>query len=120
MLVQLRCEEIGSEWLESLFAWIDADERLSVESRVELQALSRAGTQGGVFDVINAMIGDGVGLAGLAISFATWRRQNREAPSFTIERDGVRIAVSDASKETIERIIALGEISKDDRDEPRR
>jgi hypothetical protein len=118
VLVQLRFEEDGSEWLESLFAWIDADERLGMGTKIELQALPRVGTQGSAFDVINATIGDGVSLAGLAISFATWRRQNAKAPSITIERDGLRIEVSDATEETIERIIALGEISKDNKDEP--
>lgn len=107
MLVQLRIREEGSEWLESLFLWLEEDPRLGSGSSVAMRAVPSPGSQGGAFDVINAVLGDGIGIGGLALSYASWRRANPKAPEVTVERDGTKITVIDGSEEAIQRIITL-------------
>ena len=64
---------------------------------------------GGAFEVINAVVADGIALGGLVVACATWRSSRPAAPAVRIERDGVTITVEDGSPDTVNRIVdALG------------
>lgn len=107
MHVRISAESEGAEAAEvlaSLFRWFQRDEQLA-EVELSLEAQREVGSQGGAFEVINALIGDGVGLGGLALSFAAWRRAHRVTAAMTVERGGVKIRVEDASPETISRLV---------------
>ena len=94
----------GGEVLSSLFRWLEQDDQLLGHTEITLVSDSSADAQGGVFDLINVVITDGVGLGGLALSYATWRQAHRSSAELKLERDGVTIQVSDASAETVWRI----------------
>jgi hypothetical protein len=91
--------------LTSLFRWFQRDGQLAA-IELSLVPQRKPGAQGGLFDVINALIGDGVGIGGLALSFAAWRQAHRSTATMTIERDGVKIQVTDASAETVSRLVS--------------
>jgi len=113
MDVRISAEAEGTEAGEavaSLFRWFRRDEQLA-EIELSLVAQREVGAQGGAFEVINALIGDGVGLGSLALSFAAWRRAHRVTAAMTVERDGVKIRVEDASPETVSRLVdALSDV----------
>jgi hypothetical protein len=101
--VQSRADA-ADEVLASLFRWLQHDDQLV--GRVELKLVPRLepDAQGGVFDLINVVVNDGVGLGGLILSYATWRQAHRSRTTVSFERDGVTIQVADASAETIQLI----------------
>jgi hypothetical protein len=100
VLIQLGVQETGSAWLVALYRWLENDRHLA-RAKLELVAREVPNGLGGPFEIINTLISDGVGLAGLAISYAGWRRANRAAPAVTFEREGVKITVADASEESL-------------------
>lgn len=92
--------------LASLYRWLLRDPELagvgfSVESH------GNTGDQGAAFDIINALISDGVGVGGFVISYATWRQAHRSPTTITFERDGLRVQVKDASAETLAEVEQL-------------
>ena len=104
MRIEIAVENDEAEWLESLYQWLKIDQRVPADAEVSLHAANRPGRQGGVFDLISLIISDTVGMGGLALSYVTWRRQAREAPSITISSGGRTISVSGGSAEDIQKI----------------
>jgi hypothetical protein len=105
MLIGISVVESGGEEnseLTSLFRWLEED--LGPDGQLTLRRRHTPGAQGGVFDTINALIGEGVGIGGLALSYATWRQARRSPVKISFERDGVSVVVEDASPETLRRI----------------
>ena len=119
ILIRIPGDEDG--WLQSLYQWLDQDHRLS-GADLKLQAASVPDAQGGAFDVINAMLNDGISVSSLAISFATWRSARSGAPTVSFERDGheVKLLATDPSDETVRRIVELaGDLEADEDDSTR-
>ncbi len=94
----------AGETLASLYRWLERDDRLVGQVKMALVPKLEPDAQGGIFDVINILINDGVGLGGLALSYSTWRQAHRSRATVSFERDGVTIQVADASAETVRRI----------------
>ncbi|GAA2052465.1 hypothetical protein GCM10009839_69840 [Catenulispora yoronensis] len=88
--------------LRSLYRWLAQD--LGPDAELTLRPRSAPEAQGGAFEIINALIGDGVGLGGLALSYAAWRQAHRSKARISLERDGLTVTVEDASPEALQRI----------------
>jgi hypothetical protein len=93
----------GHATLTTLFRWLRQD--LQSGAQWELRPRRSTDAQGGAFEVINALIGDSVGVGGLALSYAAWRQAHRSPSKITFERDGLTVTVEDASPESL-RLIA--------------
>ncbi|MFI9051142.1 hypothetical protein [Streptomyces sp. NPDC053427] len=96
--------------LTSLYRWLASDPDAGRRATLSLvPGRPGAGDMGGAFDVINAVVANGIALGGLAVACATWRASRPAAPAVRIERDGVTITVEDGSPDTVNRIVeALG------------
>jgi hypothetical protein len=102
--------ESDDQSLASLYRWLVRDPDIAHHAKVSLTpGPNRAGDMGGAFEVINAVLSNGIALGGLAIACATWRASRPEAPVVRLERDGVTITVEDGSPEMVSRVLeALG------------
>ncbi|MEV7099734.1 hypothetical protein AB0M80_43655 [Amycolatopsis sp. NPDC051045] len=71
--------------------------------------------QQGAFEVVNALIANGLALSSLTVAIAGWRSQRRsDPPTVTLERDGVSVVVTDASPEQIAAIAAALGVTETD------
>lgn len=97
--------------LTSLYRWLAQDPDVAQQADVSLGSERAApGDMSGAFDVINAVVANGIALGSLAVACASWRAARPSAPAVRIERNGVTVTVEDASPETVRRIVdALGE-----------
>lgn len=105
MLVRISVEaggEAAHAELTSLFRWLQRES--APDTRLTLVPRHDGDAQGGVFEAINALIGDGTGVGGLALSYAVWRRARRSGSKIRFERDGLTVVVEDGSPETVRRI----------------
>ena len=94
--------------LVSLYQWLEQDLRLGPGIRLELiSATPRPEKLGSLFEAINVLVEDGVSLAGLAISYSTWRRTRRDEIGIIFERNGASVTASDESDESYERVAKL-------------
>lgn len=105
MLVRISVEADGQAdhaELASLYRWLQRN--AAPDIRLTLVPQSDPEAQGGVFEVINALISDGSGLGGLALSYAAWRQARRSRSKVRFERDGLTVVVEDGSPEAVRRI----------------
>jgi len=115
VLIAIRTSPDAALQLRSLHDWLSRDARLGRGAKVRWQvADERPDTQGSAFDTINILLNDGVALAGLAISFATWHRTRRSSNSsdITFERAGVKLTVpatAEVSEDVVRLIKELGQ-----------
>ena len=119
MLISISVEESGPEdhsVVTSLFRWLKQD--LGPGAQLSLHARQVPDAQGGAFDVINALIGDGVGLAGLALAYSTWRQAHRSPQKIRFEHDGLTVVVEDASPGSLRRIEEILAGQPDRTDQP--
>lgn len=92
--------------LTSLYRWLVQDPDVAQQADVSLESEQAvAGEMGGAFEVINAVVANGIALGSLAVACATWRAARPTAPAVRIERNGVTVTVEDASPETVRRIV---------------
>jgi hypothetical protein len=106
MHIQIRVEDASDAWwLPSLYRWLRDDQDVSAAAELTLSRPGDPSSQGAVFDVINAVISQGIGAGGLAVAYATWRGAHRSAPAVTFSCDKVTVTVTDASPETIRNIV---------------
>ncbi|MFE1442689.1 hypothetical protein [Streptomyces sp. NPDC058739] len=59
----------------------------------------------GAADVIDLVLSQGFSAVNLALAYAAWRGTRPSAPSVTITHRGVSIVVTDASEDTVRRIV---------------
>ncbi|MFE4369113.1 hypothetical protein ACFRMN_12870 [Streptomyces sp. NPDC056835] len=98
--------ESDDQPLTSLYRWLTQDPDVSRHAVISLvPEESRAGDMGGAFEVINAVVAQGIALGSLAVACATWRASRSAAPVVRLERDGVTVTVEDGSPETVTRIV---------------
>jgi hypothetical protein len=83
----------------SLYRWllVDEDAASSVQGVVNEPGDDAMGT----FEVINAVVANGVALSSLVMAILSWRSQLETPPEVRIERGGVVIVVTDSAPETI-------------------
>ncbi|MDX3714715.1 hypothetical protein PV733_38470 [Streptomyces europaeiscabiei] len=92
--------------LIDLYRWLLRDADVSRHATVDLSSdAPGAGTMGAI-DVINLVVGQGLTVLNLALSYAAWRNARPSAPAVTITVDGGSVTVHDASEETVRRIVA--------------
>jgi hypothetical protein len=108
--MQLRLSVDGdrpNEEISTLYRMLLADERIRRHASVTVEAGGqRPGELGTALQVIQLVTNGGFQIAGLALSYAAWRATRIRPAKVTIERDdGLRITVSDASPDTIQKII---------------
>lgn len=98
--------EDDGQVLNSLRRWLNQDPGVTSACEVVIPpGPGRPGDQGGTLDVINVVMTQGIGLANFALAYATWRRARTDAPAVKLERAGMTLTVTDASPETVQRII---------------
>jgi hypothetical protein len=65
---------------------------------------------GGAFDAIVAIVSNTIALGSLLVAYLSWRETQPTPPAVTIERDGVRVMLSDCTPETVAQVVtALGQ-----------
>ncbi|MGW0631138.1 effector-associated constant component EACC1 [Streptomyces sp. NPDC002758] len=93
--------------LTSLYHWLAQDPDVIRQAGLALvPERSGLGEMGGAFDVINAIVSNGIALGNLALACAMWRQSRPSAPAVRIERDGVTVTVEDGSPERVSRVVA--------------
>jgi hypothetical protein len=83
----------------SLYRWLLADE--DAAGSVRGTAGAPHGETMGTFEVINAVVANGVSLAGLVLAIVSWRSSRAKPPEVRIECGGAVIVVTDSAEETI-------------------
>jgi Effector Associated Constant Component 1 len=104
--VSIRVDEPGS-----LFRWLTLDPQVRQEATVSLRPAPPAdGEMGGALEVINVVLSNSIAVGGLLVAVSSWRKSRPRPPKATLERNGVRIVLEDASPETVRRVVdALAE-----------
>jgi len=106
MQIEIRVEDASDAWwLPSLYRWLRDDQDVSAAAELTLSRPRDPSSQGALFDVINAVISQGIGVGGLALAYATWRGAHGSAPAVTFSCDKVTVTVTDASPETVRNIV---------------
>ena len=124
MIVAFATVPNDPRWLQSLYDWLNADAELGPDIELRLHAADpEPDAQGSMFDVVNALVNDSFGLAGLALSFSNWHgaHRERERPAIIVERGGVKVtipATTEVTEETIRLITELAAIPEADDSEP--
>jgi Effector Associated Constant Component 1 len=108
--MQLRMSVDGDrpdEEISTLYRMLLADERIRRHASVTVEGGGlRPGEMGTALEVIQLVTNSGFQIAGLALSYAAWRTTRIRPAKVTIEReDGLRITVTDAGPDTIQKII---------------
>jgi Effector Associated Constant Component 1 len=93
------------EVLASLYQWLSEDSALSDAVELSTAADPEPGTQGVGLDLILAVVNSTTGVAGLAVSYATWRDAHRRREPVTFEGEGRTIRVLDGSDSTTQAIV---------------
>ncbi|MDP9795533.1 hypothetical protein J2S43_004045 [Catenuloplanes nepalensis] len=90
----------------SLYRWLTLDPDVRRHSTVALtSAPPRAGEMGGVLDVIDVVLSNGVAVGALVVAVSAWRESRPRPPVTRIERNGISITIEDASPESVRRIV---------------
>ncbi|MEU5536333.1 hypothetical protein [Streptomyces sp. NPDC020362] len=101
----------GDSALAWLYRWLARDDALMRETDLSLvSAEPLPGELGAVFDVINAVVADGVALANLIVAARNGARARRAGPengSLRFEGRGVTVIVGPGSDLSDEEIVAL-------------
>ncbi|MFG1955948.1 hypothetical protein [Micromonospora sp. NPDC048830] len=99
--VSIRVDDQGS-----LYRWLMLDPEVRRDATVTLTpAPPKAGEMGGALDVINVVLSNGIAIGSLLVAVSSWRESRPRPPVTRIERDGISIAIEDASPETVRRVV---------------
>lgn len=91
--------------LRALQRWLLRDQD-TAGATLALRARDAApGAMGPGLDLIDVVLSNAVGLGGLLLAVATWRRSRGNAPSVQVEHEGVTVTVNGADAEQIERLV---------------
>ncbi|GAA3578701.1 effector-associated constant component EACC1 [Streptomyces osmaniensis] len=91
--------------LRALQRWLLRDQD-TAGATLTLRARDAApGTMGPGLDLIDVVLSNTVGLGGLLLAVAAWRRSRGNHPSVQVEHEGVVVTVSGADAEQIERLV---------------
>ncbi|MFI6514963.1 hypothetical protein ACIBF1_05300 [Spirillospora sp. NPDC050679] len=92
--------------LHSLYDWFHTDPAVRQNARMSLQSAPPApGEMGTTLDVIQLLVSSGFSAASLVVSIRAWLDTRSSQPDVTIERNGTKISLTDASTEQISKII---------------
>ncbi|MGW7409192.1 effector-associated constant component EACC1 [Streptomyces sp. NPDC054833] len=90
----------------SLYRWLGQDPDVTGHAKVSLlPTQEQAGDMGGAFEVINAIVSNGIALGNLALACAMWRASRPSAPAVRFERDGITITVENGLPETVRQVV---------------
>lgn len=106
--IQLTCDDGTQDGgsAMSLYRWLIADPELRGLAQVSTAPVpSRRGHMGGATEIVNVVLGNTIALSNLLVAVAAWRDSRPRSPQVRLERDGESITVSEASPETVERIL---------------
>ncbi|MET0425707.1 MAG: hypothetical protein ABW046_17700, partial [Actinoplanes sp.] len=99
--VSIRVDEVGS-----LYRWLALDPQVRQEATVSLRPAPPAdGEMGGALEVINVVLSNSIAVGGLLVAVSSWRKSRPRAPRATLEHNGVRIVLEDASPENVRRVV---------------
>lgn len=110
--IHLTCDEGTQDGggTMSLYRWLIADPELRGLARVSTAPVpSGEGHMGGATEIVNVVLGNTIALTNLLVAVAAWRDSRPRSPQVRLERDGESITVSEASPETVERILRTWE-----------
>lgn len=97
---------MSEDSLASFFEWLQEDVDVRRHSQMRtLDTNAKPGEMSATFDLIELIVTSGFSAANLALAYATWRDSSSDTSEIVIEKDGARVAVQDASPETIASII---------------
>lgn len=93
----------------SLYRWLSRDATLARYGQVSARTVGeRPGDMGAAVDVINAVLADAgaaAGIGSLLVAYRAWRDTRTLAPSFVIEKDGVRVVVNQGSEKEVQQVL---------------
>ncbi|MEV0562698.1 effector-associated constant component EACC1 [Dactylosporangium sp. CA-152071] len=104
--MEIRLEVDDEESLRQLYQWLRDDEIIRTV-RVSLTPTApRPGEMGGAFEVVNALVSNGIALGGLLMAVVTWRGTRPRPPRVRIRRGDVVVELDGSSSpEDIRRIV---------------
>jgi hypothetical protein len=110
MTIEIRISgPMADEELASLYQWLRAEPDVRRHALISLtSAKPQEGELGAVLDTIQMVVGDGFQLASLALAYASWqasRTKTRPDQVVSVERDGVKVSISSADPDVVERIV---------------
>ncbi|MFI6584185.1 hypothetical protein [Embleya sp. NPDC050493] len=110
MLVQVRV--VGDEGCEvaSLQRWLALDPDVSGGTATSYAEDATVGAMGSTLDVVNVVLSNGIGLGGLVVAIAGWRRSRAPmagpgGPDIVIRRGDVEVVLSGATEADIGRAV---------------
>ncbi|GGM66658.1 hypothetical protein GCM10011608_59970 [Micromonospora sonchi] len=106
MLIMITADDSGDE-LRRLGHWLLDDDDVVRSAEVSIRPSGQPGQMGGL-EVIDVVISNAVGLASLAIAYASWRNSRRQHLSVTFTRDdGLEVTVRSGSPADIQKLSDL-------------
>lgn len=104
--VSIRVDDPDGRQAGSLYRWLTLDPQVRQDATVSLRTAPPAtGEMGGVLEVIDVVLSNGVAVGGLLVAVASWRRSRPRPPAPRIEGDTFSIVIEDASPETVRRVL---------------
>jgi hypothetical protein len=102
----------GEDSLDSLARWLRRDTGLMRVAQVYPATTSTAPDRMGTWvDILNVIMTHVEALSSLALSYAAWRSQNREAASIVFHIDGEQVVDRDGDPALARRIVSLSKFS---------
>ncbi|MEU5903531.1 hypothetical protein ABZ780_04035 [Micromonospora sp. NPDC047467] len=103
MRIVITADESDDE-LRRLGHWLRDDDDVAKSADVSLRTSGQSGQMGGL-EIIDVVVSNAVGLASLAIAYASWRNSRRQHLSVTFTRDdGLEVTVRGGSAADIRQI----------------
>ncbi|WP_439677597.1 effector-associated constant component EACC1 [Embleya sp. MST-111070] len=110
MLVQVRV--VGDEGIEvaALQRWLAMDPDLRGGAVTSYAEDDTTDTMGATLDVVNVVLSNGIGLSGLLVAIAGWRRSRAPitgagGPDIVVRRGDVEVVLSGATEDDIARAV---------------
>lgn len=104
--VKVAADDDG-ETLTDLYRWFREDHDLRRHAEVRTQPPRQTGGYMGVVEIIDVVLGNAIGMGGLALSYAAWRRTRPRAQEVTFTVDGVSVTVRDSDDESVNRVMEM-------------
>ena len=93
------------EHLRSLQRWLLRDPDMAGATFALRGRHEQPGAMGVGLDLIDVVVSNSVGLGGLILAVANWRRSRANAPSVLVEHQGVTVTVNGADPRQVERLV---------------
>ncbi|MFE7130975.1 hypothetical protein ACFVIM_08955 [Streptomyces sp. NPDC057638] len=92
-----------------LHRWFHEDAELDRYAEIRLDAGAAPAGAMGAAEIVDVVLGHGIALGNLVLSYAAWRvaRPHKPPVTITVTANGTSVTVSDASEESVRGILEL-------------